>query len=105
MKQIEAKGKEEINKRFQSEVGRLMSKMKALSEKSEQESRMAEKVDGEVHVIEGGCMHPRYDLRDRSRCFLCKELIHNACANKWHLKDEAMGKIYCSQACFKRVAI
>ena len=76
MKQIEAKAKEEINERqkeFQSEVGRLMSKMKALSEKSEQESRMAKKVDGEVHVIEGGCMHPRYDLRDRSRCLVCKE--------------------------------
>ena len=50
-----------------------MYKMKVLSEKSKQESRMAKKVDREVHVIEGGCMHPRYDLRDQSRCLVCKE--------------------------------
>ena len=49
--------------------------------------------------IEGGCMHPENDLRDRPHCLVCKELIHNACANEKKLKDETT-----AQQCFQRVA-
>ena len=53
--------------------------------------------------IEGGCSHPNYDLRYRSRCLVCGKLLHNACANEKKLKDLISNKIYCSHQCFTTV--